>query len=231
MMRRFWQHDDTRGRGSATRLVPLLSLVLVLLSGCQRGRAPKPHLLVVGNSITRHGPREEIGWAYDWGMAATEQHRDWVHLVLSQMPTDSELSLVHCTAPNLVSQVSAIEARVASSQATVVVVQVGDNLSAGDANDETLLEPVARLLQAADAHSAKVVVGIWGGDDLRDQLLQQAADDAGAMFVPIHDLANLPGHRAWEQGVFEHPDVGWHPSDDGMAAIAERVASALGYSE
>jgi lysophospholipase L1-like esterase len=147
------------------------------------------------------------------------------------MPKTAKLTTVYTTAPSVQERIDDLIDDIKAAQPSVLVVQIGDNLSAGDANDETLLEPVARLLQAADAHSAKVVVGIWGGDDLRDQLLQQAADDAGAMFVPIHDLANLPGHRAWEQGVFEHPDVGWHPSDDGMAAIAERVASALGYSE
>ena len=28
-------------------------------------------LLIVGNSITRHGPLAEIGWLHDWGMAAS----------------------------------------------------------------------------------------------------------------------------------------------------------------
>ncbi|MGC9361104.1 MAG: SGNH/GDSL hydrolase family protein, partial [Anaerolineae bacterium] len=178
---------------------------------------------------TQHGPREEIGWIHDWGMAATSQNRDWVHLLLAQMPGNTELTLVHCTAPNLPQKVGDLEARIQSAQASVVVIQIGDNLNAGDATDETLRKPVARLLQAADARSAKVVVGVWGGDDVRDQLLEQAAEDAGALFVPIHDLANQPGHRAWEQGVFDEPAVGWHPSDLGMAAIADRVADALGY--
>lgn len=31
----------------------------------------KTKILVVGNSITRHGPLKEIGWERDWGMAAS----------------------------------------------------------------------------------------------------------------------------------------------------------------
>ena len=37
--------------------------------------APK-RLLIVGNSITRHGPKPEIGWVNDWGMAASAAEKD-----------------------------------------------------------------------------------------------------------------------------------------------------------
>ena len=31
----------------------------------------KVKILFIGNSITRHEPKPEIGWPYDWGMAAS----------------------------------------------------------------------------------------------------------------------------------------------------------------
>ena len=39
----------------------------------------------MGNSITRHGPRAEIGWLHDWGMAASAPERDYVHLLTSRL--------------------------------------------------------------------------------------------------------------------------------------------------
>ena len=38
-------------------------------------------VLFVGNSITRHAPKEEIGWLNDWGMAASSKDKDYVHVL------------------------------------------------------------------------------------------------------------------------------------------------------
>ena len=40
-----------------------------------------PRVLFVGNSITLHGPRPQIGWTNNWGMAASARDKDYVHLL------------------------------------------------------------------------------------------------------------------------------------------------------
>ncbi len=40
-----------------------------------------PRVLFVGNSITLHGPRPQIGWTNNWGMAASALDKDYVHLL------------------------------------------------------------------------------------------------------------------------------------------------------
>ena len=42
-------------------------------------------ILFLGNSITQHGPSKAIGWAGDWGMAASAQEKDFVHLVTKSL--------------------------------------------------------------------------------------------------------------------------------------------------
>jgi hypothetical protein len=42
-------------------------------------------LVVVGNSITRHGPAPSIDWSGDWGMAAPSSDKDFSHLVASRL--------------------------------------------------------------------------------------------------------------------------------------------------
>lgn len=45
----------------------------------------KPRILFVGNSITRHAPKQEIGWLDDWGMAASSAENDFVHLLMARI--------------------------------------------------------------------------------------------------------------------------------------------------
>ena len=42
-------------------------------------------ILFLGNSITRHGPSQAVGWSGDWGMAASAREKDFVHLVTSSL--------------------------------------------------------------------------------------------------------------------------------------------------
>ena len=42
-------------------------------------------ILIIGNSITRHGPKPEIGWNRDWGMAASCEENDYVHRFVTKL--------------------------------------------------------------------------------------------------------------------------------------------------
>ena len=51
------------------------------------GNSGRPRVLILGNSITRHGPKPEIGWTNDWGMAASAQDKDYAHLLAARIKT------------------------------------------------------------------------------------------------------------------------------------------------
>ena len=52
----------------------------VTFEGTQDG---SPRIMFLGNSITRHGVRAEIGWLNNWGMAASAKENDYVHRIIS----------------------------------------------------------------------------------------------------------------------------------------------------
>ena len=47
-----------------------------------------PRVLFIGNSITLHGPRPQIGWTNNWGMAATARDKDYVHLLQKKIAAE-----------------------------------------------------------------------------------------------------------------------------------------------
>lgn len=47
----------------------------------------KKHIkvLIIGNSITKHLPSPSNGWLGNWGMAATSEENDYVHILISRI--------------------------------------------------------------------------------------------------------------------------------------------------
>jgi hypothetical protein len=45
-------------------------------------------ILFIGNSLTRHSPAPDLGWHGDYGMAASEEDKDFVHLTVSLVKKD-----------------------------------------------------------------------------------------------------------------------------------------------
>ena len=45
----------------------------------------KIKITFLGNSITRHMPKPEIGWVHDWGMAASCLENDYAHIMIKAL--------------------------------------------------------------------------------------------------------------------------------------------------
>ena len=71
-------------------IVPAKDLTVLGFYSYDDGKTGKK-ILFIGNSITKHGPKPEIGWENDCGMAASSLENDYVHQLMSKIRTvDSE---------------------------------------------------------------------------------------------------------------------------------------------
>src|SRR6266576_1806397 len=85
-------------------------------------------VVVVGNSITFHGPKPAAGWYGDWGMAAPSADKDFSHLVASvlNVPISVNNVAIEAPQPNTLPQISAIATKVGPG--TAVILEFGDNV-------------------------------------------------------------------------------------------------------
>lgn len=187
----------------------------------------KLKILVVGNSITRHGPKPEIGWDRDWGMAASAPEKDYVHLLYAKL-CEADLSSYM-----MIRQASGWEigflnddilekfAQERAFDADIVVYRLGENVK-----KDTKYAFRERLEAFIDyiCPRGKVIftTGFWK-NEIVDDAIRDLAAKRGERCVDIQ----CEGEAQTAIGLFEHKGVAMHPGDKGMEMIAERIAQAL----
>lgn len=198
----------------------------------QRGGTYK--VLFVGNSITRHAPKPEIGWFGDWGMAASAKEKDYVHIAVKRLEERLgviDYAIVNCAAweRQYYEKDPCEWATARNFGADVVVVRLGENMwSAKDTfNSHPIAPHFAKMIDyfRADKAANVVVTDLFWKKEEIDREIRAVAQKKGYVFVSINDLGDTEENMAI--GQFEHAGVAMHPSDLGMQRIAERITAAI----
>ena len=188
-----------------------------------------PRVMFVGNSITLHGIKPDIGWHGSWGMAASEKEKDYVHRLMAK---------VRAKAPNAafaICQVASWERQYKEGSIThhlfaearrfgadLIVMRFIENCPGADFDDAAFGRELGLLLDYLNpTGKAKFVLstGFWRHPG--DKAITDFAKIHGLPLVPLGDLGEDPAMKAI--GLFDHTGVANHPGDRGMEAIAERL--------
>ena len=193
-------------------------------------------LAFVGNSITRHPPRAELGWTNDWGMAASAADKDYVHLVARGLEkrTGRKVAFkiygsfwLEREYGNEEKTRDALQG-VVSNRPEIVVLAYGENVGGltNAANIATYERSYRRTVRMMKDIGARVVVRtpFWDMPHQRE-VLRRIAREEHVLFADCSDLGQKPEMRA--DGRFKHGGVAYHPYDTGMAAMADRILAAL----
>ena len=200
---------------------------------------PIDEILVIGNSITKHGQYAEIGWPYNWGMAASAEENDWVHLVTEYLSKDQNIDVKL----NILNNVDVlwidrewdrIKQHVISNKNKIIFIQIGDN--AIDTHFNSFERPYRKLLDfIQEKSSAKVfLLSTWRissnfPNGNADSIIKNLADEYSHSFISINQLYKDPLNQAKDEALCQNPDINhhvcWHPGDIGMKAIAFEVCN------
>lgn len=191
-------------------------------------------ILFVGNSITRHAPKADIGWYGDWGMAASSKDKDYVHIVIKKvLEKRPDASFCICQASEwergYFDGEKALEkfADAHDFGADIVIFRIIENCRTNVFDSELFLKEYKRFVSwLCEKKNARVIAtdGFWRHEK-GDEMIKKAAEEEGYTLVNLGDLGDAAENKAI--GLFEHEGVALHPGDKGMEAIAERIFEAI----
>jgi len=195
-------------------------------------------VLFLGNSITLHGPAEQIGWSGNWGMAASSAEKDYVHLLL-QLLSEAAGRKPEAMIRNIADfergyrtydPGSALKKEL-DFGADLAIVAIGENVPAlaSEEAKQTFKNSVSNLLATLkkSGPSAIFARSCFWPDNAKDDAMRQACQEAGATFVDISGLSRDESHYARSERRFAHAGVAAHPGDKGMKAIADALWKAM----
>lgn len=201
--------------------------------------AAKPFHRVVflGNSITKHGPKKDIGWEGNWGMAATAESKDYVHLVTAGLakgqgtaPQIHVQNIAGFERDHATADVAALLKEASAFQPDLVILAIGENVPALDTDErkQTFKKQMLKVMKTMkpDAKTTLLVRSSFWANAAKDTVLKEACTEAGGVFVDIQTLGKDAANYAKSERPIKHEGVGRHPGDQGMQAIATALLQA-----
>ena len=185
-------------------------------------------VLFIGNSITWHGVKTDIGWSGDYGMAASCREKDYVH-VLAAMMREKYGDVCTCIAQlaeweRSYTSETVLQEKYAAAKdfsAEIIVVRIGENMPKGSAPEcKPYFDAMIKYFITDDTKKIIITDSFWR-NDARDTMIREIAEENGYEFCKISDLEGDPAAMAI--GQYEHRGVSVHPSDFGMEMIAQRI--------
>ena len=216
----------------------ILFFCLVCLSAQASAATTFRKVLFLGNSITKHGPKADIDWTGNWGMAASAERKDYVHLVTGALSEKQG-----ATPEVLVQNIADFERSYAdydiagklkdalAFKADLVIVAIGENTPALKSPEDMarFQASITRLLSAfkSDNQPTILVRSCFWVNAAKDDALQKACDAVHGLYVNISELSKAEVNFARSERLFKHAGVANHPGDRGMDAIAGAILRAL----
>ncbi|MBE5740187.1 MAG: SGNH/GDSL hydrolase family protein [Clostridiales bacterium] len=189
----------------------------------------KTRILIVGNSITRHGPCAEIGWNNDWGMAASAPEKDYVHRLYAKLTENGKevyMRIRQCSfweRNHFKEDILTYYEEEKEFQADVVIFRLGENVTVED--KQSLKDALEKFIAYICPKSGKTVyTTCFWKNPIVDEAIKEVAEERGEVCI---DGCFSKDEKNMALGLFAHSGVSMHPSDDGMEEIAKAIFQEL----
>lgn len=185
----------------------------------------KIKIAIVGNSITRHGIKESIGWTKLCGMAASDEAHDYVHILYSLLKKDGYdvcfmVNQLSYWEVNYKNDITLHYDDIRAFGADYFVFRLGENVERENVGE--FKRYMEELIDFVINDKTRVIMTtcFWKYEDV-DNAIKTVAEKRSYPLVDLGDLGERDDMKAI--GMFEHTGVAAHPGDKGMAEIAKGI--------
>ncbi|WP_344980530.1 glycoside hydrolase family 99-like domain-containing protein [Compostibacter hankyongensis] len=190
------------------------------------------NVLILGNSITRHAPSPGLGWFGDWGMAASEKEKDYVHDLIRRFKEVNPS--VHFHIKTIVDfersywnyDFSALDS-LAMIKPDLIILHIGENVPSKKLGEKPFGPYYGKLLHFFISGNTDVKIictsSFWSWEQQQkiSDIIEREAHKENCFFVRIDQLSS--DSSAMAIGKFKNHGVAIHPSDAGMKAMADLI--------
>ena len=189
-------------------------------------------VLFLGNSITLHETKPEIGWNHNWGMAASAKENDYVHIVLRELRHrygEVSYAIVNVGEWEKNYYVDGVLDKFSLARdfnADIVIMRFGENVIRDNFEKYPFAIYLDKFAKYFTQNATQIIMtdNFWEHEYICNAL-KSVAEQNDYTFVSIVDLGYEDENKAL--GLFEDPGVAIHPGDKGMQRIAERIIEKL----
>lgn len=175
-------------------------------------------VVILGNSIVRHAPAPDLGWYGDWGMDASVQNNDFVHILIRNLRAkENRIVVKYRNIGDFELNAMSFPLRSVDSlrNADLIVMKIGENVNAARPDYAQFINRYDQLIRYLDPSNKAVTVivdGFWDHKEVNNDIRNYALFKKYPL-VSITDLSSVTRNKGL---------VG-HPNDLGMRLIADRL--------
>ena len=185
-------------------------------------------VLVLGNSITRHGPKADIGWHGDWGMAASSKEKDFVHRLFNMLEESGRKTYMRVR-QGTYWECNFLKEECLSDfigerdfEADLVVFRLGDNVKLSEV--PYFKDALIKFINFLKGEKTKFIfTSVFYNSSERNDILKEVAE----MFSSPYTDIVCKDKKYTAAGLFEHSGVAGHPGDLGMEMIATNIFTLI----
>lgn len=186
------------------------------------------NVLILGNSVTKTIPIPTIGWYGNWGMAASEREKDYVHLLKSRIDNYSD------SIDMRVFSISWFERKYwdetekgnigsfINIKPDILIINIGENIDDELVIKNNFKSHFSNFIDTIIDKETKILLvnSFWFKENF-NKTLKNISLDFGYQYIDISELEKNPVNMAFEYYI--NKGVGSHPSNLGMKEIADKI--------